>query len=357
MTVIYALRCPIANDIRYIGKTKNPNTRLAAHIKKAQLMQTDHHCARWIRQLLALGLAPTLEIVQTVQAGEDWREVEAHCIAEYRDAGNQLTNMTAGGDGFHDVHPDVLKKRGKATSAYLRLHKAEHTARMQEISRRPEVQAAKSASLRKAWTDPDKRKRLIDGARTPEAVKRKSAAMKSLNADPAYKAKQSATLKAIWSTPERRAEAKARVVAMHADPVTSARQADAIRAAYKNPEVKARLAAAMAEVNARPEVKSARAASLKRKMDDPSFRAKLQSEATRDKMSAKAKARWADDPIGMLASMNAPERTTKLSASMSKRNADPAFRAKLSDPEVRARAAATLRETWARRKAARQQAA
>jgi predicted GIY-YIG superfamily endonuclease len=73
---IYALVCPITGGTRYIGKTQIPDRRLNAHIAKARTGQTNHHCARWIRQLLAKDLRPTFEIIFEVPQDEEWQKHE-----------------------------------------------------------------------------------------------------------------------------------------------------------------------------------------------------------------------------------------------------------------------------------------
>lgn len=349
---IYALHCPIAKCIRYIGKTKYPQSRLAAHMSKARSHQTKHHCANWIRKLLAQGLQPSFEIIERVAAGDNWQAAEARIIAAHKSP--MLTNMTAGGDGFHDVHPEVLKKRGASRSRSLQdpVKRALFLKATRASRDRPEVRAAMSASAIAAWKDPKKRQRLLEGTRAPDVRKRRSESAVRANAVPELKARQSAMRKRIWSTPERRSEASARSLAMHANPVVSAKRIISIKATYALPETKARLSAAVKLSAARPEVKAKRSVSSKAKWADPEYRYKVLNAPNRKaNMSAATKADWTNNRELRLTQMNAPERCAKISAAMSKRNADPAFRAMVSGPEVRARAAATLKATWARRKA------
>ena len=40
MTFIYTLSDPITNEIRYVGKTKNPSDRLKGHIKESYKKNT-----------------------------------------------------------------------------------------------------------------------------------------------------------------------------------------------------------------------------------------------------------------------------------------------------------------------------
>lgn len=411
MIYIYALECPIENCVRYVGKTKNIKTRLASHLSKSTA-QLDHHCARWIRRLRAQGLKPKLEILHIIADDDDWQAAETKCIAEHRAAGHPLTNMTAGGDGFHNVHPDVLKRRVESRTQTLQdpIKRAEFVDRMNASRNRPEVRAAQSLGLRNAWADTEKRRRLLEGAHDPAVLKRRSEISIKMNADPAFKAKLIVILKRIWSTPERRAEAKARAAAMHANPEQSARRRAAITAAYQKSEVKANLAAAMVEVRKRPSFTANKSAASKAAWTDPAYREKLKNSPHKhERMSAAAKARLAD-PAGreaFMKVMNDPARVAKISAAISIRNsgdfklhakvkanwADPEHRAKRLDamaatksdpdwrrkfsasvaqswadplirekrgalqraPEVRAKRSASIKEWWARRKLAAQQ--
>lgn len=283
MIYIYALRCPISGGIRYIGKTKNPKARLAAHLSKSRGFHVNHHCSRWIRKLLEQGLNPHLEVLHSVDGG-DWQTVEAKFIADYRAAGHDLTNMTAGGDGFHDVHPEVLRKRGTSRSRSLQdpLKKAEFVALMSKARQRPEVRAAQSQSMRKAWGTPETRARMMSGACKPDVLKRRSETSRRINADPLFKEKQRAAMRIVCNTPEWKAAQSRRSSVLHADPQIKARHSAALVKAFSRPEVKKRLAAAMQEVNARPEVKGKRSQALKDRWGRGEF---VFAEETRAKMS------------------------------------------------------------------------
>lgn len=323
-TFIYGLECPITKVVRYIGKAENPKARFINHLTTARTGRLKHHNARWIRNLLQRGLSPALKILAEVRDGERWQDVERRFIADALREGLRLTNTCAGGEGA-----DYLDSRKRA-----------------------EVTAKQSSGVRKAWADPVKRQRFIDGARDPAVLARRSETARRRNADPIYKAKQSEALKRTRGTPEARAAQSVASRRLHADRNTKARHSAALLAAYRCPEAKANLAAAMAEVNARPEVRAAKSARMKSKWDEPEYRVAMHTEPVRAKMSASQKDRFAKpaERDRLLALARDPLRNAKNAEIMKVRNADPAFRAKVSDPEVRARAAATLRETWARRK-------
>src|SRR4051812_17279507 len=218
-TFIYALRCPVANAIRYVGKTKFPETRLSGHVNAAKNNHTKHHCARWIRKLLARGLEPTLEIIYHVPDGEGWQEAETRLIAEYRAAGHPLTNSTAGGDGFHDMLPDVLAKRAANHSVSMRKVWADPIARAKYIAARvgcldsPETRAKMSAGVKRAYERPG----AIERNATAQKVawsKKDETALENLTK------KTSASMKALWSDPEVKA---ARLATLHTDEVKAKR--------------------------------------------------------------------------------------------------------------------------------------
>jgi len=90
--VIYGLADPRTNEVRYVGKTTDPRRRLYHHIYLAPVGTT--HRDRWIVQLLAEGVKPTLMVLETV-GGESWQVREREWIASLP----RLTNISAGGDG------------------------------------------------------------------------------------------------------------------------------------------------------------------------------------------------------------------------------------------------------------------
>ena len=93
---IYALKEPDTGEIRYIGKSIDPEERLKTHIRLAR--KEDSHKARWIRKLLESGFKPVLEIVDEVP-DEFWQQWEAAYIDFFRGEGFLLVNGTSGGDG------------------------------------------------------------------------------------------------------------------------------------------------------------------------------------------------------------------------------------------------------------------
>lgn len=210
ITYIYALHCPIAKTVRYIGKSNNPTERLKQHIYFAETGRSDHHAARWIRKVLKAGLTVELKVIAEIGPQEDWREVERHWISKGKSLGWELTNTTAGGDGVEITCPVALAKWRKAVkkaweNPALRRHSSETLQRFystpegkalkEEVSRRPEKVAANAASQSKNWIDPEYREMIMAAKTAPEVIQKQSEKAANQWADPAIRAKMVEGLK------------------------------------------------------------------------------------------------------------------------------------------------------------------
>jgi len=97
MIVIYILKHPNTNEIRYIGKTKQkPETRLQGHVRDAFRHTTKN--GNWIKSLLKNDLYPAVEILDTCEE-DDWIITEQYWISQFKTWGFNLNNLTDGGDG------------------------------------------------------------------------------------------------------------------------------------------------------------------------------------------------------------------------------------------------------------------
>ena len=114
-TVIYTLSDPITNQVRYIGKTKSSlKYRLSQHIQDS-LDNTKTHKKAWIKSLLLKGLLPVIEELEIVD-DVCWKSREQYWIAQFKNWGFDLTNMTDGGDGNQNQKMSLESriKRSKA---------------------------------------------------------------------------------------------------------------------------------------------------------------------------------------------------------------------------------------------------
>ncbi len=107
---IYGLYHPETSELRYIGKAVDLNNRLWCHIRDAKGGQRTHKAA-WVRKLLSQGLKPVISVIwETTQEG--WQVDEKACIAQAKQEGVRLTNLTGGGDGIIGYsHSDETKKK------------------------------------------------------------------------------------------------------------------------------------------------------------------------------------------------------------------------------------------------------
>lgn len=92
---IYVLRDPRNLEIRYVGVTNDPKSRIRKHLSVAKRERRTYK-DKWICSLLNLSMFP---IYETIEITENWKERECFWISEYRKSGYRLTNLTDGGEG------------------------------------------------------------------------------------------------------------------------------------------------------------------------------------------------------------------------------------------------------------------
>jgi len=96
-TFIYVLKCPLSGEVRYVGKTNNPEQRYKNHLNKARDGGT--HKRNWIGLLRKKSLKPVFEIIKEVSVDE-WKDWEKYYIRCYKDKGHKLVNIMDGGEGL-----------------------------------------------------------------------------------------------------------------------------------------------------------------------------------------------------------------------------------------------------------------
>lgn len=160
---IYVLTEPGSNNVRYVGKTaKKLEVRLRQHITHAKAGFIGHRDS-WIRKLLAEGLLPE---IQSVEQGywdpseADLREIR--WIESFRFLGEDLTNMTNGGDGNRGsvVLTDEARSRISETSQRMwddpESRERLLATRKAAWDRDRETRSSELAEItRKRWADPD----------------------------------------------------------------------------------------------------------------------------------------------------------------------------------------------------------
>lgn len=107
-TFIYALICPSSNEVKYIGKSNNPERRLRDH--QTDFRGHEYNKAMWFRQMRNNGTKPILEIIEEVPIGI-WREEEEWWISYFKYIGANLLNIQSGGNGLTEANNTSFKKR------------------------------------------------------------------------------------------------------------------------------------------------------------------------------------------------------------------------------------------------------
>jgi len=289
---IYALLCP-EGEIRYIGKSTNPQHRLLSHISAAKAGRTKHYTSNWIRSLLVKGEKPALEIVFQVPEGEPWEPYEIKLIAEFKAEGHRLTNTTIGGDGLRGVDAATIAKRvasakiTKSTPEY----KARISAILKAVQNSPEMREAKSKILKQAWTNPRTRENWLEGMRKPDAVARRKAASSRRYEDPSYGAAQSARLKALHAE---RPELFAPLKASSQTPEAKAKRKASLAVIQATPEYRKKNLAALAEIKERPEVKAKKSAAARANFAGSGLEKCINSDEFKIAQAERLKGRWKD---------------------------------------------------------------
>lgn len=104
---IYELMDPITNEIRYVGKAKNPKRRLKGHYDNRDKYISKN--LSWIKGLSNKGMKPILNCIDAVSEKE-WEFWEQYYISLYKSWGFNLNNMTAGGDGMKEGYRETKNK-------------------------------------------------------------------------------------------------------------------------------------------------------------------------------------------------------------------------------------------------------
>lgn len=95
---IYALICPLSNEIRYIGKTVNIKNRIRYHFNPNHT-DTNTHKKNWINKLKSDNLKPEVLILDTIEClDKEWEIYEKYWISQCKCWGFKLLNYSLGGD-------------------------------------------------------------------------------------------------------------------------------------------------------------------------------------------------------------------------------------------------------------------
>lgn len=278
---IYALLCP-KGEVRYVGKSSNPSSRLRQHISAAKHHKSKYYSAHWIRSVLRTGATPTMQILAEVPEGEAWEEYERHFIKLYKDLGFSLTNTAPGGEGSFDQSPEAVALR--VARAAITKSTPEYREKASKISSDlwsdPEVKAKRLVAMAQARAKPGHYEKRVAAAKEiasrPEVLKKRSEKMKkhypgsaldTLRFSEHFVRRRKEGQEKRWSDPEEKEKVRLALL----DPERQA----LMQAAANSPEAKAKRAAKMSSIQSDPEYLANLSAKTKAKWEEPEFRAKM----------------------------------------------------------------------------------
>lgn len=172
---VYALIDPRDGAVRYIGCSARLSNRLGEH-RYAGKTRKDAR-ARWVGELLALGLSPTLTPLERGVA--DWEAAERRWIAHYREAGAPLLNESDGGKGspghrMSEDNKEALRERLRGRGLPQKPWSDERRAALSQRSKgrkgapvSPETRERISAALLGRKLSDEHRKKLSEAHKNP----------------------------------------------------------------------------------------------------------------------------------------------------------------------------------------------
>ena len=111
LAYIYGLIDPRNNEIRYIGKTINPDSRLESHLLESKNTNIKNYRVKWLRKLTRLELKPKIIFLKTCPSDE-FEKYETEYIKIY--SNNRLTNSDETGQGNKNRKRDVLDRQSES---------------------------------------------------------------------------------------------------------------------------------------------------------------------------------------------------------------------------------------------------
>lgn len=136
---IYGLIDPITDDLRYVGKSINPNSRYRKHLQdsKKKISYKD----KWIYSLLNKNLKPELLIIDVVH-NDDWIFWEIHYISYFKSIGCRLSNLTNGGD-----NPPNLRGRKRTIEEIKKISEKQKGIKKSDESRKKMSESKKGKPI------------------------------------------------------------------------------------------------------------------------------------------------------------------------------------------------------------------
>lgn len=133
--LIYILKDPIDNTVKYVGQTIGPVCR---RIEGHNCDRTNTAKYNWIRKLKAYGIKPKIEIIEECDRKKRF-EREMFWIEYYNKTGCSLFNIKNGSNPIPDCQYNINKKKLDPRFLELRIGLMEAEISQSEIARRAGV--------------------------------------------------------------------------------------------------------------------------------------------------------------------------------------------------------------------------
>lgn len=135
--IVYALKDPRTQEIRYIGKSSIGLERPKKHKNISELKKKTHK-SNWINSLISLGLMYEITILEECISEEHVMRQEMYWIKFHRELGTDLTNLTDGGEGNSGWNPSEEVRQNMSEAAKLKYEKnPELRSQVSEKQRKP----------------------------------------------------------------------------------------------------------------------------------------------------------------------------------------------------------------------------
>jgi GIY-YIG catalytic domain len=107
-TYIYYLSDPRTSQVRYVGKSRDPLTRLNHHV--ASRVNYSNPFQRWMAELISNGLQPQLTVLEKIPENRE-EDFEAKWILHYRVQGCDLFNVSGGSGLLVVKHSESAREK------------------------------------------------------------------------------------------------------------------------------------------------------------------------------------------------------------------------------------------------------
>lgn len=253
--LIYVLKDPTTEEIRYVGKTKRSlRQRLSEHVQQ----KPKDYRGRWIHSLLKQNLQPLIEEIEKCYEHE-WQEREIFWIQYFRNLNCKLTNANDGGLGNYNLITECRNKISNSLKGRKRPPISDETRAKMSIAQKNK----KPPSI-------ETRRKISEAGTKRKGETRSAEARANMSA----------------SHQNRSAETRAKISAANKGRIRSAETRAKMSEAHKNPSDETRAKLSMTSKGRIPsaETRAKRSAALKGKKRSDETRAKISAAHKGKKM-------------------------------------------------------------------------